>query len=395
MHTSSAGCPSNGASRTSMMVAASRAGTGPGGWSEGWRRHGEASCPRLLRPTAASPADVATEAAVGRLARSSVRARCRRRHSTETAGLLDHGDDAGQRHRRPGPRRPAAPSGAHGPRHVGLRGPHPVDRGGAPRGEDHPGLDHGRSPRRWRRPRRAWCEAATSVPGAVFDAVGAPPGADRARPCSSGQPALSIGGRPGRGLRRCGVLPLLRRRAVGAREPPWADSGPSPTWAPRRRRTPRSSRAPPPSPSTAPPTAAATSPSPPSRSTERRPSTTAPAGLPRAARPLTRSSGRSLRRYDTEPLRARHRHLALRRRGQPAGGVGSRGSASPPASSRASRWGRSPATWPNPSELRHPGDTRGGQHTVGGHLRGHRRPARRGVRLRRASGPGPAGLGLP
>ncbi len=93
------------------------------------------------------------------------------------------------------PSGPATSSGAHGPGHVGVRDPDPVDRGRAPRGEDHQGDDDGATP--------AVAPAATgvvramaSLPDAVFDAVGAPQSVDPGLALLTGQPALSIGGRP-------------------------------------------------------------------------------------------------------------------------------------------------------------------------------------------------------
>ena len=93
------GEPSNRASRTSMMVAASRAATGPGACSVGSSAAGHASqATRRRRASGSRRGDF--ERAVGRLAAPRSGRGVGARTRPTTAGLLHNGDDAGQRHRR-------------------------------------------------------------------------------------------------------------------------------------------------------------------------------------------------------------------------------------------------------------------------------------------------------
>ena len=184
----------------------------------------------------------------------------------ETAGLLDDGDYAGQRHPRSDSRGPPAPPGPDGPRHVGVRGPDPAHRGRAPRGEDHPRLDHRRASTGrsglflGRAHRDVDSERRCSTPSVPRNRPA------RVRRCSRGNPACRSQGSPPWSTWAPSSAPTAPRS--GGRS--WwrsAGSGPSPISGRRRPPPPRSSPGRPPSRSTAPPTGAATSPLPASRNT--------------------------------------------------------------------------------------------------------------------------------
>ena len=244
------------------------------------------------------------------------RTRPKRRGSSTMATTQVNGtDDRGPG----GPSAPACPDGAC---HLGLRGPDPADRRRAPRGEDHPGLDHRGPPTGGagldeRRPRRHVGPRARS----------STPSGPSSRPIPgeavlSGQPAL---------YHRRADPPWstsVRSSAPTARPNagPWwprsADSGPSRTWGRRRRRTPRSS------PGT--PTFTFDGTTYRSRyvtfaAVEEygdRPSPTAPAGFPKLRDAHTGRVG-AAQALRHRAVRARDGHAPLRRRRQPACGGGS------------------------------------------------------------------------
>ena len=376
MQTSSAGPPSTTASRTSMMVAASRAATGPGAWSGG--SSGGDMVPGY-RGRTPFPTTWDRGGAVGRLAapRSGrgvgAGTRPKRRGSSTMATTQVNGTDD---ETPAGPPRRRVPMALVTWVFVVLI---LLDRGRAPGGEDHPGLDHRRPPAGGARPRRAW-----SAPPRRSRARSSTPSAPN-RPTDPGAGgAVGTAGADhrratGRGLRRVRSSVPTARPSGGPSWPPSAGSGPSPTWARPRRRTPRSS---------------------PGRPTFTfdgttyrsryvtfaaveeygdRPSATAPAGFPKLRDPTPGRVG-AAQALRHRAVRARHGHLPVRRRRQPARRVGG-GDRLLPRRPPGQVDGAGRRRSLRPDERRHPGDAGGGQQADGGHLRGHAGQAGVGVHV--------------
>ena len=260
MQTSRAGPSSVAVSRTSMMVAASRAATGPSAAGRPGRegRDRARRTQEIRAPPQANgrgPRRPLGRPAVGsRDGRSDGRFR---RHGRSRRDRRSHRIRRSHRAGRSGGPYPARPDG---PRHLGHRGPRPGDRGGPARPQDHPARRPPGAPAPTAVPPApaGVVQAATTVPRPVYDAVGAPAPAGPAPTLLVG-PAAAHRGRPaGRRLRRRGVLPVLRGRAMGGGDRP----GPlRDLLAPRGHLVggqPGLPEAPPPSPSTGPPTRAAT-----------------------------------------------------------------------------------------------------------------------------------------
>ena len=353
MQTSRAGPAPSPASRTSMMVAASRAATGRGGLAGDYRRGSRAPTAGYRRsPLGRRPRSGAR--VVGRLPSVGPGRRCGAGIPTERGGsstmATTPANGTDDRARRPAA--PARPMALVTWAFVLLvlvivvvllvvkvtRGttttvPPPV----APA------------------PASVVQAAATSSPAPSSTRWAPPPPTAPCPVVLSGQPAAGcIDGRPGVvyvGSEFCPYCAADRWALVVAlsRFGTFAHLG---ATSRRPRGLPRDAR---PSASTAPPTGAATSRFVGRRGVRRPPSATAPAGFPLLHHPAGRWPPPSCS-ATAPPARARDRHAPLRRRRQPASSSTGRASASHRASSRDCRWPRSPPTcptrpapWPRPS----------------------------------------------